>query len=68
MNENEILRTIEEEMLFVVQKIDEFGEYKLQSGEISSEQYVSFSCCIRKYANDSRNVLGLLRFDVVKKC
>ncbi|MDD8018606.1 MAG: hypothetical protein PHP42_09555 [Bacteroidota bacterium] len=67
MNENELLRTIEEEMLFVLQKIDEFGEHKLQSGEISAEQYLSFSRYVRKYTDESRNILQVLNFDEVKK-
>ena len=61
MNESEILKTIEEEMLFVVQKIDELGEHKLQSGELTAERYLTFTFSIRKYADESRNVIEFLQ-------
>lgn len=61
MNEYEILKTIEEEMLFVVQKIDELIEHKLQSGEINSEKYLRITLYMRKYAEESQNVVSFLR-------
>lgn len=61
MNQEEILKTIEEEMMYVIQNVDEMVDEKFQSGEISTEQYLSLSQRIRAYADEGRNILSILR-------
>ena len=61
MNQEEILKTIEKEMMYVIQNVDEMVDEKFQSGEISTEQYLSLSQRIRAYADEGRNILSILR-------
>ena len=66
MNEKEELITIEEEIMLVIQKVDEMVDEKLQSGEINTEQYLKLSQEIQTYADKSKNVIALLRTQLVQ--
>lgn len=61
MNESDILNSIEEEMLSVIQRVDELIEEGFLSSEIDTEQYLKFSQEIQTYAAKSRRIIALLR-------
>jgi len=61
MNQEEILKTVEDEMMSVIQNVDELLDERVQSGEIDSEQYLKLAQEIQTYADGSRKVIALLR-------
>ena len=61
MEESEILKSIEEEMLSVLQRVDELIEEGLLSGDIDTEQYLKLAQEIQTYADKSRKIIALLQ-------
>jgi hypothetical protein len=64
MNENESIITIEDEMVSVIQKLDELLDERVQSGEINTEEYLKLSGKIQTYADESRQIVALLRTEL----
>jgi len=68
MNEHEVFKAIEEEILLVVQQIDELGEYMLQTGEFNTEQYLVFTHHVRAYVDESQKIFNMLRCESDNQC
>ena len=61
MNIDEILITVEEEMLSVIKKMDVAVEERLSADKISTKQFLLLSSSVRLYAEAGRNIIEVLQ-------
>jgi len=63
VNDIETIESIEESILIVLQKTDEFIDNKYQLGIISDEKYLGYLICLREFSAESRYIINQLHQD-----
>ena len=66
MNDYEMINSIQLEMLTVIQKLDEILENRVNSGRITTEQFLFLSSSIREYSEECQNIVEVFRMKYLK--